>query len=467
MAELSTEPSTDQRAARGKAARANVRRRSHAELSLVDDRDPIALLVEQERSRVAKLLPLRHARMAVSPFTFFRGAAAVMAADLAGTPVSGLHAQLCGDAHVTNFGVFATPERRLVFDLNDFDETYPGPWEWDVKRFATSIEIACRDNGFSRADRRDCVLEGVRAYREAMAEFAAEGNLEVWYAHLDAERALAAYDHELDARERKRGKKALAKARARDSVSALAKLSEPIDGVRQFISDPPRTIPLRDLAPVECETIQRRIAGVIEHYADTLGPGPRHLFGQYRFVELAHKVVGVGSVGTRCWIALFVGRDPDDPLILQIKEAQLSVLQPYVRGPDRHHGERVVTGQRIMQAYGDILLGWTTGIDEHGRPCDYYVRQLHDWKGSFKLSGMSPTAMSLYVRGCGWTLARAHACSGDRVAIAGYLGRGDVFDEAVADYAAAYADVSERDHAAFVAAIQSGRLAASDANPGI
>lgn len=463
MSEPSLSP--DERAARGKAARAQVRRSSHAELALADDRNPLEVLIDQERTRVPALLPLRHARMAVSPFTFFRGAAAVMTADLARTPVSGIEAQVCGDAHITNFGVFATPERRLVFDLNDFDETSRGPWEWDVKRFVTSIELACRENGFARADRRSCVLEGARAYRDAILDLATEGNLELWYAHLEAERVLEAYEHELDVEERKRSKKTLAKARARDSVSALAKLSEVADGRLQLISDPPQIVPLRELAPITCERTQRHISEVIEHYARSLGPGPRFLFGQYRFVELAHKVVGVGSVGTRCWIALFVGRDVDDPLILQIKEAQPSVLQPYVRGPTTHNGERVVTGQRIMQAYGDVLLGWTSGTDERGRPCDYYVRQLHDWKGSFKLAGMSTTAMTLYVRACGWTLARAHACSSDRVALAGYLGRGDVFTEAVADYASAYADVAERDHASFVAAIRSGRLAASHADP--
>ena len=454
--------SRDQRAARGKAARAKVPRSSHAELSLSSRRDPLKLLEEQAKTRLPQLLPIRYGRMAQSPFAFLRGAAVVMAADLAATPVTGIRTQLCGDAHLRNFGLFATPERNLVFDANDFDETLPGPWEWDLKRLVASVELAGREDGFSSRDRRGCVLDVARAYREAMAEFAALRNLEVWYAHLDARAAMDKYQRLLDPKLLKRKKQAIAKARQRDSLHAFERLTELARGQRRIISRPPLLVPVRDRAnEAERQRVERELRDAIAHYTRTLPHDRQTLLRQFQFVELALRVVGVGSVGTRCWIALFVGVDSNDPLVLQIKEAQRSVLERFAGASTfRHHGERVVRGQRLMQAHGDILLGWTTATGVDGVSRDYHLRQLHDWKGSFPIEEMGPPAMSAYGGMCAWTLARAHARSGDRVAIAAYMGSGDVFDRALAQFARAYADQAERDHEALLAAIKKRRIAA-------
>jgi uncharacterized protein (DUF2252 family) len=453
-------PSVADRIALGKTARTECPRSSHDSLGAGVRADPLLVLDHQEQGRERELLPIRHQRMAASPFAFFRGAAAVMASDLARTPVSGLRAQLCGDAHASNFGVFATPERNLAFDVNDFDETLPGPWEWDVKRLLASLELVARHCGISHSQRRDCVLYVARAYREAMADLAHERTLDVWYAHLDADQVLAEHAHELLRRQRRRTRQTLAKARTRDELQAARHHTELVDGARRFISKPPDMVPLRDQRGNSKIHLERDIPQVLARYPQSLEPSLRELLARYRLVDVAHKVVGVGSVGTRCWIALYEGRDEDDPLVLQLKQAEASVLEPYAGACACSQGERVVVGQRLMQAHSDILLGWASGVDELGQPCDYYVRQLRDWKGSFALDDMPPSSLEMYGHACAWTLARAHARSGDRVAIAAYLGRKDSFDRAVATFASDYADQTERDHDAFVAAIRYGRLAA-------
>jgi uncharacterized protein (DUF2252 family) len=454
-----------ERAAAGKAARSQASRSAHAEWESTADRtDPVEILESQARSRVPELVPIRYGRMVVSPFTFYRGAAAVMAADLARTPTSGLQVQACGDAHLANFGAFAAPDRRLVFDLNDFDETLPGPWEWDVKRLAASFEIAARENGLKGKERRTVLATVSREYREAMREFAKRRNLEVWYARLDAETVLGA----LQAEGRKvvrQAEKGVAKAHAKDSLRALDRLTHRVDGELRIVSRPPLVVPVEELLAGEGQfDVEAAIREVIERYAESLKGDRRRLLESYRFRHIARKVVGVGSVGTRAWIVLLTGRDDSDPLILQAKEAQPSVLEPYV-GPSRfdNHGQRVVEGQWLMQAASDSFLGWcpTTGID--GRERDFYVRQLWDGKGSSDVDAMTPRAMEIYARMCGWTLARAHARSGDPVAIGSYLGSGDAFDTAVAEFSRLYADQNERDHAALKAAIDSGRIEALDA----
>ncbi len=453
------------RAAEGKAARSRAPRSAHGEWEPSAGReDPIAVLEAQARSRVPGLVPIRYARMAVSPFTFYRGAAAVMAADLAVTPTSGLRVQACGDAHLSNFGVFAAPDRRLVFDLNDFDETLPGPWEWDLKRLAASFEIAARENGFKRKQ-RDAVLHAVgRQYREAMRGFGEMRNLDVWYARLD-EDAIRAQISAAPRAVAARVERGAAKARSKDSLRALGKLAERTEGGLRIVSRPPLIVPLEELLPgdekVDVETM---IRGIIESYGESLKDDRRHLLETYSFRDVAHKVVGVGSVGTRAWIVLLTGRDDEDPLFLQAKEAQASVLEPYAGASDfDNHGQRVVEGQWLMQAASDSFLGWCSvqGID--GKRRDFYVRQLWDGKGSTDVEAMVPAAMEIYARICGWTLARAHARSGDAIAIGAYLGSGTVFDDSVADFSRHYADQNERDHVALLAAIESGRVAAEDA----
>jgi uncharacterized protein (DUF2252 family) len=439
-----------ERAAAGRALRADAPLEAHAELVTDASRDPIGLLREQERSRVPELVPLRHERMLVSPFTFFRGAALPMAADLARTPTSGLRVQLCGDAHLANFGAFASPERRLVFDLNDFDETLPGPFEWDVKRLAASLVIAARDNGFSVGDQKRVVRSGVEAYRTTMRQFARSGVMEVWYAHIDIEDELERVKSELKPSRAKETAALLHKARTRDSLQALSKLTELVDGRRRFISQPPVLVPLDELlAATEAGVVDRELAAIVERYSSSLDEDRRHLLRNFRLVDIARKVVGVGSVGTRAWV-LLMDADGSDPLLLQAKEAQTSVLAPYA-GASLHdnQGQRVVAGQRLMQAASDIFLGWqrSTGLD--GVERDFYLRQLRDWKMSFPIERMLPRGMALYARVCAWTLARAHARSGDRFAIAAYLGGSDRFEGAVAEFAQAYADLTERDHAAF------------------
>jgi uncharacterized protein (DUF2252 family) len=451
-----------ERAARGKAARSEARRSAHAEWQPVAERpDPIAVLEQQAASRVPELVPIRYGRMAVSPFTFYRGAAAVMSADLARTPDSGLRVQVCGDAHLSNFGAFAAPDRRLVFDLNDFDESLPGPWEWDVKRLAASFVVAGRENGLKRKQREELVLRAVRAYREAMREFAGQRNLEVWYARFDVEEALAGVMGE-DAEDLDRVRRGAAKARGKDSLRALAKLTETVDGQIRFRSEPPLLVPGEELLPDTAgHSIEELLANVLVAYRDTLPADRQYLLDRYRFRQIARKVVGVGSVGTRAWVVLLTGDGDDDPLFLQAKEAQASVLEPYV-GASRYrsHGRRVVEGQRLMQAASDIFLGWCPAVGVDGRQRHFYVRQLWDWKRSAEIERLSPRAFNVYARICGWTLARAHARSGDRVAIASYLGGGDSFDRAIATFSEAYADQNERDHEALLAAIDEGRIEA-------
>ncbi|HYB14233.1 MAG TPA: DUF2252 domain-containing protein [Streptosporangiaceae bacterium] len=458
---------TAERVARGKAARGQVPRASHAAFDPPSDRpDPIALLEDQAKSRVPELVPIRWGRMLVSPFTFYRGAALPMASDLATTPVSGLAVQACGDAHLSNFGLFGSAERRLVFDVNDFDETLPGPWEWDVKRLAASLEVAARGNGFSGKQRREIVMAAVGQYRQAMRGFAGMTNLDVWYAHLDLDELRAQFDSQLQPRQRQAVDKGLAKARTRDSMQEVAKLTRMVDGRPRIISDPPLVVPLDELMTTDVDraTIESLLVGLIAKYRRTLETDRRYLLEQYQFVDMARKVVGVGSVGTRCWIVLMLGRDDSDPLFLQVKEAEASVLSRFV-GASKYanQGQRVAAGQRLMQASSDIFLGWqhTEGdmtLDE--QPRDFYVRQLRDWKFSLDIEAMVPAGMRMYGAVCGWTLARAHARSGDRIAIAAYLGNSDVFDRAISEFAAAYADQNERDYEALVEAVASGRITA-------
>jgi len=454
----------DERIARGKAARAEVPRSRHAEYDAPSDRpDPVALLEAQAKTRVPELVPIRYGRMLVSPFTFYRGAAKIMASDLAGTPRSGLNAQCCGDAHLSNFGVFASPERRLVFDINDFDETLPGPWEWDVKRLAASMLIAARDNGYDVKDQDRIVLETVAGYRNALREFAGMSNLEVWYARLEIEPLVAQYRAQFKARMVKRTEKALAKARTRDSMSAFSKLTQQANGTAEIVDESPLIVPLRVLIPgPEQEQMLEWLRGLLRVYRQSLDHDRRVLLEQFHLSDFARKVVGVGSVGTRAWIGLLFGRDGTDPLFLQMKEAEASVLEEYAgKSQFRNHGQRVVNGQRLMQATSDIFLGWVhvkAGLDGVGR--DFYGRQLKDWKGSAEIEQMVPEGMAVYGRLCGWTLARAHARSGDRIAIAAYLGNGNAFDRAILDFSRAYADQNDRDYQALVNAVNSGRIAA-------
>jgi uncharacterized protein (DUF2252 family) len=449
--------------ARGKAARQEVPRSSHGTWEPAENRpDPIDLLQEQATTRVQELVPIRYGRMLVSPFTFYRGAAYVMASDLAPTPRSGFRAQLCGDAHLSNFGAFGSPERRMVFDINDFDETLPGPWEWDVNRLVASIEVAARDNGYAKEDRDAIVLAAARGYREAMQGFAAMRNLEVWYASIDVDALIDEFGSQVDPKRLKSLKGNVAKARTKDSMQAYEKLTHEVNGERRIVSDPPLIVPIDEMAgDRERQDIETSIRDIIRGYRRTLETDRRHLLEGFRFADMAHKVVGVGSVGSRAWIVLMLGRDDGDPLFLQAKEAQASVLEPFVgRSEYRNHGQRVVAGQRLMQAARDIFLGWqrVTGLD--GLERDFYLRQLRDWKFSVEIGAMVPLGMTLYGRLCGWTLARAHARSGDRVAIASYLGKGGTFDKAVAAFARVYADQTERDHQALVDAVKKGRVKA-------
>jgi uncharacterized protein (DUF2252 family) len=409
---------------------------------------------------VQELVPIRYGRMLASPFSFYRGGAAIMAADLAAGPRSGLEAQLCGDAHLSNFGGFAAPDRTHLFDVNDFDETLPGPFEWDVKRLAASVAIAGRTQGFDDRERRSAVLAAAGEYRQAMRRFAAMRNVDVWYARLNIEKLLARWGSEASRRRRRQVEAAVAKAEHKDSLRALRKLTREVNGEPRIVSDPPLIIPVEELAPGAAgAAVTTAIEEMLSTYRETLDRERRVLMEGYRYTHLARKVVGVGSVGTRAWIALLLGRDSDDPLFLQVKEAQPSVLEPFAaKSRFSHQGQRVVEGQRLMQAASDILLGWLTadGIDSRRR--DFYVRQLWDWKESAELERMAPNDMATYGQLCGWTLARAHARSGDRIAIGAYLGGGDVFDRAMADFAESYADQNERDYAALVSAANAGRV---------
>jgi uncharacterized protein (DUF2252 family) len=500
-------PSVDEREAAGLAARDQAALSSHAKWRPAADRpDPVALLQEQDATREQDLVPVRHGRMMVSPFTFYRGAALPMAADLKDTPVAGLQVQLCGDAHLSNFGVFASPERVLLFDVNDFDETLPGPFEYDVERMAASFVVAGRNNGFSKADSGAAGQASVRAYREAMASFAQMGAMDIWYAKLDEDELQAAMrtavadmakqekaakkqekadkrdkapkkqdkaarkDERQDAEQDKTARKAqqraeknLAKAHTRDSLQALSKLGEQVDGSYRIVSEPPLVVPSRDLAAtygLSPDQVMPVLHEQFRAYRATLQDNRRRLLERYEIVDAARKVVGVGSVGTRCFIVLLLGRDAHDPLFLQVKEAVASVYERYVgKSRYRQHGERVVQRQRMMQAASDIYLGWTKGMDVRR---NFYWRQLRDMKGSAEVEAMAPLALTSYARMCGWTLARAHARSGDPIAIAAYLGGSDAFDKSIADFAQRYADQNERDYKEFVNAVHSGRLEATE-----
>ena len=451
-------------ARRGKAARAGAPRSAHAHWMPAPDRsDPVEVLERQAATRVPELVPIRYGRMLRSPFAFLRGSAAIMAGDLAATPTTGLRVQLCGDAHLANFGGFAAPDRKLVFDLNDFDETLPGPWEWDIKRLAASITVAARDRGLDSPARSDATIAAVREYRLAMRRFAAMRTIDVWYARLEVAEQFERWSRHASASRRKRLETTLAKAQSKDSIRALAKLTRDVDGEPHIVSDPPLVVPLTELVQgVEARRIEAELMRVFERYRATLTDDRRHLLDGYRPVDIARKVVGVGSVGTRAWIVLHLGRDARDPLFLQVKEAEHSVLEAFA-GPSHFStsGQRVVEGQRLMQAAGDIFLGWTRVESElDGRPHDYYVRQLWDQKGSAPFDTMASRDLADYAKICGWTLARAHARSGDRVGIAGYLGRKDNFDKALVEFAETYADQNERDYRELAAAAKAGKVAA-------
>jgi uncharacterized protein (DUF2252 family) len=460
--------SVDDRRARGLEARDNAPLSGHSGWAPAAGRpDPVGLLEDQDADRVLDLVPVRHGRMGVSAFTFYRGAAKIMAADLDGTPTAGLDVQLSGDAHLSNFGLFASPERELLFGLNDFDETLEGPFEYDVKRMAASFTIAARHNGFTKADTKAATLASVAAYREAMAGFAQMGALDIWYSHLAEDelmkavrRAAEAAKKEVAKRVRKRTAKGLAKAHTRDSLQALSKFAERVDGRYRIVSKPPIVVPVRELEATDglsADETEQRIHEQFRAYRATLQADRRQLLERYQLVDMARKVVGVGSVGTRCYMVLLQGRDQQDPLFLQVKEATASVLADYLpKSPAKQHGERVVEGQRMLQAASDIFLGWTKGVDSR----HYYWRQLRDMKGSFEPESAVPLGLKLYARLCGWTLARAHARSGDPVAIAAYLGEDDEFDRSVTDFSRLYAEQNELDYHAFAAAIRSGRLQA-------
>ncbi|MCX4907333.1 DUF2252 domain-containing protein [Streptomyces sp. NBC_00878] len=454
-----------ERAALGKEARRRSPRSGHAEYKPSPDRpDPLAILEAQSATRVPELVPIRYGRMMEAPFRFYRGAAAIMASDLADSPTSGLTAQLCGDAHLLNFRLLASPERQLMFDINDFDETLPGPWEWDVKRLSASLVIAARANGFDDAERARIVTSAVRSYREAMIRFAGMGNLDVWYAKIDQALLESLAQGRLHKRGQKRLAHAMAKARTRDSLKAFDKLTTMVDGRPRIAPDPPLLMPAGDLMPdVERSALERQFRSLVERYGRTLASDRRTLLEDYRLADVARKVVGVGSVGTRCWIFLLLGRDDQDPLFLQAKEADTSVLAEHVGASQYlNQGERVVSGQRLMQATSDIFLGWerVDGID--GKQRDFYVRQLRDWKGIAVPEEMVPEGMEAFGQLCGVTLARAHARSGDRIAIAAYLGSGDPFDRALATFAESYADQNEHDHQELVDAVRAGRLPAEE-----
>jgi uncharacterized protein (DUF2252 family) len=459
MAEVATAGESE---AAGKKSRSRTPRSSLGGWEPPADRStPVEILKDQDRTRVPELVPIRHGRMGVSAFTFYRGAAGIMAADLAASPSTDLVVQLCGDAHLSNFGVFAAPDRRLIFDINDFDETHPGPFEWDVKRLAASFAIGGRDLGFKEKDRRAAVAVTVGEYRQEMRRLAAMRTIDVWYQRLSVE-ALNQYRDQVKRKAAKRADKNIAKAESKNSLRAFAKLTHSVDGELRINSDPPLITPVEDVFKgAKSDEILKRLQELLAQYRKTLEGDVRHLVESYRYVHAARKVVGVGSVGTRAWIVLFLGRDSGDPLFLQVKEAEASVLEGFTgKSKFRQHGRRVVEGQRLMQAASDIFLGWLSGTDPDGVTRDFYVRQLWDGKGSAEVEKMTPATMGIYGRLCGWTLARAHARSGDRIAIASYLGKGEQFDRAMTDFAEAYAAQNESDFKEFEAAVEEGRLKA-------
>ena len=452
-----------ERVARGKAARGELPRSAHAAWEPGPGRkDPVDLLEQQAQTRLPELGPIRYGRMLVSPFTFFRGAAYLMAADLADGPRTGLHAQLCGDAHLSNFGIFAAPDRRHVFSINDFDETLPGPFEWDLKRLAASVAVAGRDRGFDESVCRSVVRAAAREYREAMARFAEMRNIDVWYTRLDVAAILKQLGASATRKQMKRFQTDIAKVHTKDSMRALAKLCRTVDGELRIVGNPPLVTPIEDVLPnAEQEQLEDVVRRMIRTYRRTLPRDRRHLLESYRYVHAARKVVGVGSVGTRAWILLMLGRDKNDPLFLQFKEAQASVLEPFLgKSQYTQHGRRVVEGQRMMQAAPDIMLGWERIVTIDGETRDFYIRQLWDAKGSVDVELMDPPELEAYAKICGWTLARAHARSGDRIAIAAYLGSSNSFDRAMASFSETYADQNDRDYRALQEAAASGRIVA-------
>jgi uncharacterized protein (DUF2252 family) len=461
--EAVSHPTPEARAARGKAARTEAPRSGHGEWEPAPDRaDPIELLEEQAASRVRELGPLRYGRMLVSPFTFFRGAAYPMASDLAGAVRTGLDVQLCGDAHLSNFGVFGAPDRRLVFGVNDFDETLPGPFEWDVKRLVASFAVAGRDQGFDVKQRWSINRTVACAYREAIRALAELGNLDLWYSRIDVDEIAALAARQVTGKQLKRFQRNVTKAQSKDSLRAFAKLTEIVNGKPRIVSDPPLIVPIEELVEgVERDELEEFIHGAIRSYRRTLTADRRQLLERFRYVHAARKVVGVGSVGTRAWIVLMLGRDQKDPLFLQLKEAQASVLEPFLgKSSFNNHGQRVVEGQRLTQAASDVMLGWIRLEGLEGKSRDFYLRQLWDGKGSAIIETMDPRALTVYAELCGHALAKAHARSGDAIAIASYLGGGESFDRALATFAEAYADQNERDFQALQVAVASGRLAA-------
>jgi uncharacterized protein (DUF2252 family) len=455
-------PALAERVALGRGAREEVPRRAHGGWRPPADRpSPIDLLEQQAASRVPELVPIRYGRMLVSAFTFYRGAAYLMASDLASVPRTNLHTQLCGDAHLSNFGAYAAPDRTLVFDINDFDETLPGPFEWDVKRLVTSFAVAGRDRGFTDSQRAAINATAARAYREAMHRYATMADLDLWYHRISVDEIAEQFAAAASAKQMKRFERNIAKARSKDSIRAFGKLTEVVDGEPRIRSDPPVVIPTRDLfEPDEHAALDEAIHAMLEEYRDTLAEDRQRLLERYRYVDSARKVVGVGSVGTRAWIVLLIGRrGPDDPLFLQFKEAETSVLEPFLEPSEfANHGQRVVEGQRLTQAANDIMLGWMRNSGPDGKDRDYYVRQLWDAKGSALVELMNPTALQEYARLCGQTLARAHARAGDPVPISSYLGRGDRFDRALAEFAEAYADQNEKDYSAMRKAVEAGEI---------
>jgi uncharacterized protein (DUF2252 family) len=432
----------------GKSLRDKLPRSSHATWQPpANRRDPIEILEESNQDRITELIPIRYGRMLRSPFTFLRGSAALMAYDFSTTPKTGIQVQACGDCHVLNFGLFATPERNLVFDLNDFDETHPAPWEWDLKRLVVSFVIAGRDNNLSDEDSQAAAIECVRSYREHLREYSRISPLEVWYTRIDAETLI---EMAPDAKTKQRRQQITEKARQRVIEHLFPKLVGQVGGRHRFVDQPPILF-----HSAEADMEERMREG-LEDYRQSLSDERRVLLDRYRLEDFALKVVGIGSVGTRCFIALFFSED-NHPLILQVKEARRSVLEPYTdKSQYDNQGQRVVMGQRLMQSSSDIFLGWARGR----RGYDFYVRQLRDMKFSVPLEGFSAGQLNLYAEICGWTLARAHAKSGDAATISGYLGKGDQFDQAMGEFALAYADQTEKDYAALVEAVRTGRVEA-------
>ena len=444
----------------GRSKRAVLPRSSLGDYAPAADRpDPVALLESQATSRIPELVPIRYGRMLASAFAFYRGAALLMASDLAKSPHTSLEAQLCGDAHLSNFGLFASPERSLVFDINDFDETLPGPWEWDVKRLVASLAVAGRGNGFDAAGRERVVRAAAQGYRRQMNALAAMRELDVWYAHTSVDERLEA---SVNPTFRRQIRRTAAKARTRDNLQANAKLTRVVDGRRRLASDPPLLVPIGELVgEAEARAHDEQMGNLIDAYMQSLEVGRRTLITRFTYSGMARKVVGVGSVGTRTWIVLLLGRDDKDPLLLQVKEAERSVLEGYLQpSAYSNSAERVVAGQRLMQATSDILLGWLRSVGPDAFAGDYYVRQLHDWKGSADVESMSPMELADYGQSCGEVLARAHSRSGDRIAIAAYLGNGDAVDRTLARFAESYADQNERDYAALREAVAGGVVSA-------